>query len=493
MSYQSFPYTGLGQGLNLRDKPDAVDQQECIDAMNVQFSERGAILTRPGYQRLVNSTITGLTSFENTAGLKRLLTIVGSNLVAYTTAGSSVTTSSVTDDDSPMDYARIGTPGNEYLYLSNGTDFRRFDGSSFSTPAGMPEGRVLTVQATDNRLVSTGFLGATDGPGGATSSPSHVYFSDAGEPESWDTDNYVQLTPGDGERIIGAIAWQGLTFIFKETKFFVFYGNSVDAGGDPVFNYRPVEAGAGLAARQGLAKTERGVFFVSEEGIYLTTGAAPIKVTDRVDPIWEGGASPYYTGGLINDLSSCSLAAHEHRLYMGFSTSGGQRVLVHDPDAGWFSLYNLPAAYVHAFNDALYFGDTALNKHASNLSDDNGADIAAHWRSGWADLGSPDVKVIRSSKLWGAGDVFIARQEDFLRGLGNEELLAFTATSAPQWNEEEWNISSWASQAGLEPKQTRRAVRGTTFSTNLRGTAPWAVHRLDHLVRQVRQPGIEDS
>jgi hypothetical protein len=493
MSYQSFPYIGLGRGLNLRDKPDAVDQQECIDAMNVQFSERGAVLTRAGYDQVVGSAITGLTSFENTSGSKRLLAIVGSNLVAYTTGGTSVTTTALTNSSTPMDSARIGTPGNEYLYLSNGTDFRRFNGTAFSTPANMPKGQVLTVQATDNRLVSTGFLGATDGPSGATSSPSHVYFSNAGDPETWDANNYVQLTPGDGERIIGAIAWQGLTFIFKETKFFIFYGNSVDAGGDPVFNYRPVEAHAGLASRQGLTKTDAGVFFVAEEGIYLTTGAAPTKISDKVDPLFEGGASSFYTGGIISDLSTVSLTNYQHRLYMAFTSVDGQRVLVSDPPAGWMSLYDLPAKYVHAFDGDLYFGNTALHRHNGSIQDDNGAPIKAHWRSGWTDFGSPDVKAMRATKLWGAGDVFIARQEDFKDSLGNEELLAFTTTAAPQWNDEEWNISQWAAAASLTPKQTRRAVRGTTFSTNLRGEAPWAVHRLDHLIRQVRQPGIEDS
>ena len=314
MSYQSFPYNGMGRGLNLRDKPDAVDQQECIDAMNVGFSERGAILTRGGYTRVAASAIKGLTSFENTGGSKRLLTIVGTNLVAYSTGGSSIATTSLTASAVPMGSARFGTPGNEYIYLSNGTDVRRFDGTNFTTPSGMPKGQCLCVQPSDNRLVSTGFLGAADGPGGATSSPSHVYFSDPGQPETWDANNFVQLTPGDGERITGAVAWQGLTFVFKQTKFFVFYGNSVDGGGDPVFNYRAVESEAGLISRFGATKTDRGVYFVDREGLYLTTGGSPVRVSDLVEPLWSGQASTFYRGGTIADVTSCSLTSYQRRL-----------------------------------------------------------------------------------------------------------------------------------------------------------------------------------
>lgn len=494
MTYQSFPYTGLGRGLNLRDKPDAVDQQECIDAMDVEFSERGAIITRGGYASRVASAILGLDSFENTSGTKRLLSIVTGSLRAYSTGGSLIATAAALSAPTvAMSSARVGTPGNEYLYLANGTDVRRFDGTAFTTPANMPKGQSLCVQTTDNRLMSAGFLGANDGPSGATSSPSHVYFSNPGQPETWGANNFVQLTPGDGERITGMVAWQGITLVFKETKFFVFYGNSVDAGGNPVFNYRPVDTGTGLATRFGLAKSESGVYFVSEDGIYVTTGAAPSRISDPVDPIFTGAASSFYKGGTISNLAASSLAVHERRLYMNFTTSAGQRSLVYDTRAGWFSLYNFPAKWSVSFDGSLWFGDTALCEHKRTITGDAGGPINARWRSGWADFSSPDVKVLRATKAWGVGDVFASRGTDFQEEPGPEELVRFTSTAQPQWTTAQWNSSTWAEPRALVPKQIRRSVRGTVFSTLIRGEAPWAIHRLSHLVRQVRQPGIEKS
>src|ERR1044072_673525 len=76
----------------------------------------------------------------------------------------------------------------------------------------------------NNRLIATAFgTLTTAGPGGTVTSPSHVYFSNAGQPEVWETDgasgrnrNFIVLTPGDGEQIMAAVSWRELVFIFKE-------------------------------------------------------------------------------------------------------------------------------------------------------------------------------------------------------------------------------------------------------------------------------------
>ena len=501
MAYQSFPYQGFGRGLNLRDKPDAVDPAECIDAMNVGFSERGAIVTRGGYTQRLGSTILGLGSFSTTGGSKRLLTTVSSQLRAYDTSGGSHGASNtLTAPTEPFSFARYGTPSSERVYCSNGTDVRYYDGTTFTNPnlssVVVPKGRYLTVQATDNRLVSTGFVGATDGPAAANTNPSYVWFSNAGDPTTWDANDYVQLTPGDGEKVTGAVAWRELVFVFKETKFFVFYGNSVAADGSPVFNYRPVEGGVGLVSPFGIATTRNGVYFVGPDGLYRTTGSSAEKVSDAVGPLWSGDISDYYTGGTITTISQCRLTALDDVVYMAFPSTGGQRVLVHDTDAGWFSLYNLPAKWVHAFNGSLWFGDTKLLEHRRTDPNDGGTDkpIKAKWRSGWLDFGNPDMKVVRASKMWGSGEVFVGMATDFEQRDGGLVQVTFTQPGTePEWNTAAWNTSYWAEPRGLDVAQRRKAARGTTFSMLVEGTAAWALHRATHQVRQVRQPGVDDA
>lgn len=181
---------------------------------------------------------------------------------------------------------------------------------------------------------------------------------------------------------------------------------------------------------------------------------------------------------------------------MAYPTGLGQRVLVFDKAQAWFSVYNLPAKYLLSFDGSIYFGDTFLAEHNGDYLDDDGGEIFARWRSGWDDFGSPDVKVLRASKAWGSGLVTASISRDFSAGQSASETLNFGGgiKSLPQWNTSTWGGTEWAGGSNrLEPEQRRQAVRGTTFSTTISGSGSWALHRMTHQIRQVRQPGIEDS
>ena len=236
------------------------------------------------------------------------------------------------------------------------------------------------------------------------------------------------------------------------------------------------------------------MYFTTSDGLYKTQGQQPYKVSDLMNPLWTGGASDYYTGGVIDDVTDISLANYDERIFMGFGSQYGQRVLVYEPRQEWFSIYDLNAKVLLGFDDQLYFGGEFIAKHGPSYPDDDGDAINYIHRSGWMDFNSPDVKVVRATKMWGAGATFYAMCCDFEVGSGHETLLQFGDEQQPQWNAvngEQWNQSQWAVNAALSPKQDRTADSGTTFSSSLRGQAPFALHRKDHLVRQVRQPGVE--
>jgi hypothetical protein len=115
-----------------------------------------------------------------------------------------------------------------------------------------------------NRLIATAFgTQANAGPGGFPTNPSRWFASNPGQPEVWETDgnaspirgrNFGDLTPGDGEQIMTAVTWRELVFIFKETKFFVLWGESTNTDGTPIFNFREVVN----AGRPGLQAGGRG-------------------------------------------------------------------------------------------------------------------------------------------------------------------------------------------------------------------------------------------
>jgi hypothetical protein len=509
----------------LAAKPDAVDPAECIDALNVNFTDQGAIQQRPGYGKLTGSALTNrvdsLEPFYTSTGTKQLLAGCGTRLEALSTAGA-IVSSKTSLEGGPWDFCRFGSPNEENAYAANGLNtLLKWSGAAWTAPTAtvdgvaakaMPKARYICIQSPDNRLVAAGFGTTTGGPNGTTSSPSTIYFSEDGKPEEWMTagtaehpNNSVQLTPGDGEKITGAIAWKEFVLVFKETKFFVFDGNSTDGEGNPVFNYRTVNTGVGCVSPRSICADANGVYFMSRTGMHRTTGQEPRLLSARIEPIWTGDISAFYIGGTMahSFITNCAATLHQERLYLSFPTEeAANRVLVYDPELEWWSLYDFPAAAMASFRiesqAELVFGYSAgeklVGRHSSAFTKDDSAVIASRWRSGWFDLDNPDVKTIRSSKIWGTEEVGMAMGHDFRSNPGTSTILSFVDKVAPTWGGTTWGGSTWAEPKGLIGAERRVAVRGTVFSVSFTGLGlPFSVHRIDHHLREIRKPSTVNA
>lgn len=518
--YREYPFQGFGKGLNLQAKPDAVDPAECIDALNVIFSERGAIRPRSGYAALMEAELTNrvdsLSPFYTAGGgTRQLIAGCGTRLEALGTTGT-IVASATGLSTGPWGFARFGDPNAEVLYAGNGKDtLRRWNGSAFSAPTAtvdeeagkaMPKGGALAVwDLAGNRLAVSGFQTTSGGPAGGISSPHHVYFCEPGDPTAWSTLAYSQLSPGDGERIMNIIAWRELLFVFKETKFFVFYGANTDTEANPEFNFRPIEVGAGLVAPQAVCADPTGVYFMGRHGIYRTTGQDPELISGAVAPIWEGGQSLFYRGGTLahGSIEDCAMTSFANRIYLSFPTSeANDRTLVYDTERGWWSLFDLPCSAMTTFRagtkEELAFGYSAGEKliglHGDTYTNDAGAAISERWRSGWFDLGSPAVKKVRAQKIWGSGTVAMGLSGDFEQGVGGRAGLSsldFSDPTTTDWDEATWSGGTWAEPKALRLAHRRKAERGTTFSLffqNETKDQAFSIHRVELLIPKVREP-----
>jgi hypothetical protein len=518
----SYPFQGFGKGLNLRDKPDAIDPAEAIDCLNVVFSDRGAIEQRPGYDNLtaaLTNRVASLEPFYQSSGTKQLLAGCGTRLEALSSAGA-VVASATGLTNAVWDFVRFGKPNAEVAYAGNGSDgLRKWNGTEWTAPTAtvngeagkaMPKAGALAVwPAGGNRLVATGFSTTTGGPGGATSSPDHVWFSDAGDPESWHTktpeENDVQLMPGNGEPIKAVIAWRELIFVFKETVFFVFYGVGTNSEGSPEFLFRAVEAGVGMVSPRAVCVHHTGVYFMSRQGVYRTTGEEPELISSLIEPLWTRDVSPFFKGGTIEQgaITECAMGTHEDRIFLSYPTaSTNNRTLVYDPQFEWWSLYSIPASCLVSFRPSsapeLVFGyasgEKMVGRHALTYTNDDGTAITSRWRSGWFDLANPDVKTLRSAKVWGSGVVEMGRDADFLNNSGPTEILEMEGTTGSVLGGEGTlggeGILGDIAQDLLEA-YLGTDVRGTTFSvifSNETLNQDWSIHRIDHHLREVRMP-----
>lgn len=533
MAYNVQPVNSFGKGLNLRDNAHQVTSDEAIDLLNVVFSERGSVGQRYGYAQFTDAALTNqvdsLTPYYTSSGTKQLIAGCGTRLEALDTGGD-IVSSATGLTGGPWSFTRFASPGSELIYAGNGSDtLRKWDGSSWSAPTAtvdgtaaraMPEAGVLAIQTPDNRLVATGFgTNTSGGPHAVTTNPSRVFFSNPGLPETWETDgtaprgaNYVDLTPGDGEQVMGAASFRNQLFIFKESKFFVFYGNNTASTGTPVFNYRLIDAGVGLASRRAVAVGLDGVYFLDRSGVYRTNGTEPTLVSSVLDPFFVGGTSIYFRRSPLNhaQISKAAMTFYENRLHLAVpsAASTNDTMLVYDPRFKWWSLWDIAASALTSFrisNQAeLCFGYPAgakeIGRYSSSYTSDDGTAITSRWRMGWPDFSEPTIKTVREVKLWGNGECSVGLTSDFTTSTGITQAVQFS-TISDTWGDglgtDTWGAGSptdlWGPYSQMTVRLARQAIRGTNFSVEISNSTlnkTWSVARLAFHVREKRMPSI---
>jgi hypothetical protein len=541
--YQPYAFDDFSGGLNLRDKADVVTDKEAIDLLNVTFTERGAIRQRDGWSDLTTADLTNrvdsLAPFYTASGTRHLIAGCGTRLEALTTAGA-VAASKTGLTGGPYSFARFADPGHEYIYAANGADtLQRWDGSAWAAPtatvngtaaSAMPKAGSITVTAAlpgttsgtnaANRLVATAYgTQTTAGPGGTTSTPSRVHFSNAGQPEIWETDgasgrgrNFLDLTPGDGEQIMAAVTWRELVFVFKETKFFIMWGESTAADGTPVFNFREVVNSTGLASKQAVCVGRDGVYFFNRRGVYHTNGGDPVLLSDKMRPLWTGDLDVYYQGSAINmaQIALVRLAWLNEQLHVAIPTGTqtfNDRLLVYDTQHQWWTVYDIAASALAPFRrvdiDELHHGfATGVNRvghtNPGSRLDRTSTAITSRWRSGWSDYGQPVQKDFREMKVWGAGAATISFSTDFhgAQTDSRNALFGVTTTWPTGGTWADWIASIggvWPGGGQIADVMVRRAVRGTAFSTQFSNSSTfgtWAIHRVVRNLRETRGASV---
>jgi hypothetical protein len=512
MNYQAVSFPSLGAGLNLRDQSDTVSQAEAIDALNVEFTRAGAVQQRAGYTDFSTTDLTNRVdslSRHNNGATEYVLVGNGNRIDILPSAGGATLATTTSPTASPHYFARFAAPGSEGTYIANGTDALRFvTGTTFSTPATLDDdtlavsvnGKFLAVQQPDNRLVCANFPSTSANWPANSATKSTVRFSNAGGPLVWHDNSYVHLHPGDGEEIMGVVQWRELLFVFKRTKFFVFYGNSTDSLGNPVFNYRVVNLNVGLVASKALCAGPEGVYFLSQHGVYRTTGADAQLVSSAIDPIFFGDASPFYQGGTLlqSQVTNSQMLWHGERVYLAFTITSttNSRLLVYDTRYQWWTLWDIPASALLAFDipsggsNFLFgyaAGDKDVGQYTGTATSDDGVAITSRWQSGWFDLGQRAVKTVRQTRVTGDGIVSMGNAVDYsttpqiaLRSLD-------FSVDQPLWDVIVWDEDEWGPVASFQHEYNRDATRGVMFSVMLQNSTlnqDWGVHKVDQYVRE---------
>jgi hypothetical protein len=310
------PFNRFG-GLRLDLPLDEIGGEQAQYLRDVDWDgNTGRLRPRDGFQKLKATDATGpYKALFPHSNLRLLATkrVKASEvkIVAIDKDGEEKTSHSWPETAATFCATRFGTPSASYSYCRADLATAavvRFDGTVFTEPTcsvdgttgkAMPKGKVMASWPDGGNRLIVANTGSTGGPGAAASSASHVWFSGPGNAESYESTAYVQLSPGDGEEITAIAVFNSQVFVFKETKFFVFYGVSVDEEGRPVFAFREVSLGEGGRMKrpvvEALAESSdqlacvgpEGVYFCTSAGVYVTTGSTPTKISQALRPLEE--------------------------------------------------------------------------------------------------------------------------------------------------------------------------------------------------------------
>jgi hypothetical protein len=524
VAYSAVAAQSFTGGLNLRDSYEQMEGNQSYDLRNVTFDVRGGVKQRAGFGSFAPSSsgtnrYDSLAAFYTTGGVKQLVCGAGNRLEVFDSTGAAVSGGvSTSPTASPHFFARFGGPTEQALYASNGTNqARKWSGSAWTTPTILPggtgvapTGKFLAVTPWDNRMVNACRSGSTAGDNAST-----VRFSDPSLPDTWLSYNWVDVNPGDGESITGLCVFDNYLIVFKESRFFVFYGTGISADdGTPEFSYRAVEAGVGLVSSGACCVAPDGVYFLARNGVYRTNGSLPVLVSSLIEPLFVGDVPSLYSGLPLNPaaVSLARMCYHNQLVYVSVATgssSVNSNVFVLDLRNGAWSVWDIGAAALCTFKassqpDLMFAyssGSNLVGRVSSGFVDDAGVKILSWIKLAFNSLGSSGHKTIRESKVWGSGNVRFSIADDF-SSASNVEEVDFDA-STDRWGDggsDTWGdgtgTDTWTKAASSRAVLVRNSVRGTyvsveLYSSNLAtSVSGWSVKQIVHHVRDNRVPSV---
>lgn len=466
-------------GLDLREEPDEGGPQSAIDLLNVDFDKRGAIRTRGGYT--TQNTVTTGTNLLGGASLGDTGAFVAASsgtVYSWDNTGALIDSNASAGQALPV-FVEYNDPTTPTMFVFGATANMSIKIADGDVNAGLTAGvagLTGTVQPPDNRLVVVPKAGPA----------TRVKFSDAGDPSTFGANNYVDLIQGRGSAVLNLVTWGNQVFAFKQRSFAVFYGNSTDSAGNPVFNYRMVE-GKGTPNGQQAAAGADGVYFVSDDGVYKTTGGRPTKISGPLDPHFQNQPSTFFNGGNV-PTSFTALGVVGPRVYVGTSSS---TTFVYDTNLDVWMFWDSPAvgpvfarssSAASGRQNPAFANGGFINQFSPGTTTDNAASIVSRYRSSfYSPIGSPSQEcTIKESVLAGIGlpQFSVSRDYGSVPTAGGGAKAQVTLGTSPAITQG-WHTNDQA---------------GRVFSYQIESTiGPWRVESIVQHITGIRSPGLRTA
>ncbi len=514
-------------GLNLRADPFQLGGNESPDLLNVDIDPRGGFSMRGGMQTLNASAIGGIANgsfapkklWAWNAATPQLL-LAANNAVYYASTTAFTSASITTTAPFGASFAEWTTGSASSVYVATGTTAKKWNGSTATslTASGAAQWQEDLSNSNGTHMPTARFtashvdrlwVGYTTEDG--VDYPNRVRFSHPFFPESWRSDDYIDIVEG-GSGITSIVPFNGNLLVFKKRGVFAILGYSTDT-----FQVVTLSTEVGAVNPQSVAVSERAVYFFSwPDGLMMYDGQRFLDLFAQIRPAIQDASIHESAQDAI------SVAWVNRKVWVAVPWDGSTRAkysFVYDPSLGqrgaWTKYQTSDAYGVGLGTDFVTSTGTTYRVmvHPANpyvlkvdlpsaYQDNVGAgaaDFLSYYTTRWHDAGN-----ISARKMWRRPD-FVAKQttvdttltmqvyHDWEESVvsrtfqvtldGSSDALIWAAAATEPDGIDGWNEAAWgesASGAVFAKGSNLGLARSVQLKISSSGGKPWGVNSITY-------------
>lgn len=378
-------------GLDTDSDPYSLPDGATPDCANVRF-DRGGLVRRAGCAKynatsLGAGAVRGIYPYYKADGTRKIMIAWGGNLYAGDKAGA-VGTAIKTGLSSSADFAF--TTWLDKCYITNGVDaVMQYDGTTVTDLTAAKRGKYIADYMERIFVANVG-----------PDMQSFLWWSNLGDPATWDALNFLAVSTDDGDVITGlAVLPMGL-LVFKNRSTFMVYGDDFDPATTNVQLRKlfPV----GCVAPKSIAYYGSRVMWLAQDGVYSYDGASLAKLSANergggIDSLIRKSPRPQAAVGFV----------HQDKYWLCMTPQGGAEnteAYILDLKTGAWTrdvrAFSIGAgAVLNGRGDSgeLLVGSESVGRlyWLETGATDDGANIQAYWKSKWDAMGMPG-----HAKMW---------------------------------------------------------------------------------------------
>lgn len=351
-------YVDFRRGINDIAAPDAVADNELVEAINCDLSERGGFAKRKGTEKY-NEEI------YDTNGISRMIRygkhdgnilLVASGTTLRKWDGTVVKDEINTEN---LDWTVFG----DKLYIVNGENYYQYDGTTFAeVEASTEQGADLTAVKRCKYLIQRQqqFFAAGD-----SENPNTIYYGELTYPNYFKATNQIKAISDDDDHIVGLYEFHKAMVVFKKRNIYAWYG--IDPT-DADMRFDKINVHTGTVSGRTVTNAENYLMYLAEDGVYALTGLeenylssihVSKNITNTIKRLTnlDKACAVYHKGkyycAVCDDGTGVNNKVLVGHVTMGYTDEQGQSHVPWTVYEGW----NVGAWLVH--EGELYYGDAS--------------------------------------------------------------------------------------------------------------------------------------